>query len=82
LDKTAVYEKIKELMLSNLELKDDLISPEKNLNDDLELDSLDIVELILSLSDYLGKKIDPTLFNNACTVQDLVDSVAPLWKSE
>ena len=82
MNKTAIYEKIKELMISNFELHADLISPEKNLSDDLDLDSLDIVELILSLSDYLGKKIDPTLFNDAHTVQDLVDSITPLWKSD
>jgi len=82
MNKTVVYEKIKELLISNFELKADSISPEKDLSEDLDLDSLDIVELILGLSDYLGKKIDPTLFNDACKVQDLVDSVAPLWKSE
>jgi acyl carrier protein len=80
LDKTAVYGKIKELMISQFEFKADLIGLEKRLNDDLELDSLDMVDLTISLSNTLGKKIDPSLFKDACTVQDLVDSVTPLWK--
>jgi len=82
LDKAAIYEKIKELLISNFELDADSISPEKRLDDDLKLDSLDIVDLILSLSDFLGERIDPTLFKDAFTVQDLVNSITPHWKSE
>jgi len=80
LDKAAVYEKIKELMISIFKIDADSISPEKRLDDDLKLDSLDLVDLILGISDYIGKKIDPTLFKDAGTVQDLVNSVSPVWK--
>ncbi len=81
MDKTAIYEKIKELLISNFELDADSIGPEKRLDDDLNLDSLDIVDLILNLSDFLGERIDPTLFKDAYTVQDLVNSITPHWKS-
>jgi acyl carrier protein len=80
LDEADVYEKIKEIMISEFKLNADSISLEKHLHDDLQLDSLDIVDLILSLSDYIGKKIDPTLFKNARTVQNLVKLIYPLWK--
>jgi len=80
LDKAVVYEKIKELMISEFKLEADSISPEKLLNDDLQLDSLDMVDLILSLSDFIGEKVDPSIFKNARVVQDLVDSIYPLWK--
>ena len=80
MDNVAVYGKIKELMISNFGIEAASISPEKRLNDDLKLDSLDMVDLILGLSDYIGKKIDPTLFKDAGTAQDLVNSVSPVWK--
>jgi len=82
LDKTAIYEKLKEMMISEFEIDADSISIEKRLDDDLQLDSLDMVDLTLSLSDYLGKKLDPSLFKEARTVQNLVDLVSPLWKTE
>ena len=82
MDKAVVYGKIKEIMISHFGIDAVSISPEKRLDDDLKLDSLDMVDLILGLSDYIGKKIDPTLFKDAGTVQNLVDSVFPLWKSE
>jgi len=80
-NKVAVYEKLKEMMASEFKIDTASISLEKRLDDDLQLDSLDMVDLILSLSDYIGEKVDPSLFKNACTVQDLVDSVYSLWKS-
>ena len=78
--KDAVYIKLKGLMSSEFELDADSISPEKRLEDDLDLDSLDMVDLILSLNDHIDEKIDPTLFKDARTVQDLVDLIQPLWK--
>jgi acyl carrier protein len=82
MNKDVIYEKIKELMISEFKVPADSISPGKRLHDDLELDSLDMVDLILALSDYIGERIDPTLFKEAGTVQDLVDSVSPIWKFE
>jgi len=82
LNKDAIYEKIKEIMASEFKLDADSIGLEKHLSNDLQLDSLDIVDLILRLSDCIGEKIDPTLFKDARTVQDLVDSVTPLWKQD
>jgi acyl carrier protein len=67
--------KVKELLISEFKLDPGLICPEKRINEDLELDSLDMVDMIIALSDKTGKKIDPSLFKDACTVQDLVDSV-------
>jgi acyl carrier protein len=82
MNKDAIYEKLKELMISEFKIPADSISLEKHLHDDLQLDSLDMVDLILALSDCIGERIDPTLFKEAGTVQDLVDSVSPLWKFE
>ena len=81
MSKDAVFETLRDIMVSDFELKADIISPEKHLNDDLELDSLDLVELILSLNDHVKERIDPNLFKDACTVQDLVDLIYPLWKT-
>ena len=80
MDKNTIYIRLKELMVSEFELEADSISPEKQLYDDLKLDSLDMVDLILNLKDHTKEKIEPTLFKNARTVQDLVDLIHPIWK--
>ena len=82
MNKDAIFEKLKELMISEFKVPADSIRPEKHLRDDFQLDSLDMVDLILALSDYIGERIDPTLFKDAGTVQDLIVSISPHWKSE
>ena len=80
MDKDIIFETIKELFVSDFQINAELISPQKRLEDDLGLDSLDMVELINCLKDYIGEKVDPGLFKNARTVQDVVDLLQPLWK--
>ena len=78
MDKEAVFLKLKEIMIKQFKLNPDSITPEKNLFDELDLDSLDLVDIIISLNDHIsGEKIEPTLFKDACTVQDIVDLVQP-----
>jgi len=82
LDNDIVFLKLKELIGSVFELDADSITPNKRLDEDLDLDSLDMVDLILSLNDYTDEKIDPSLFKDAKTVQDLVELVRPFLKVE
>jgi len=74
-----VYAKIKEIMVSEFKIEEDQISPEKLLYDELGFDSLDAVDLIVLLKDFIGSKIDPALFKNAKTVRDVVEILKPLW---
>lgn len=81
MDENAVFAKVKDILLSEFEIDAELIAPERLLYDELKLDSLDAVDLIISLKDYIGDKVDPALFKNARTVQDVVDLLQPLWKT-
>jgi acyl carrier protein len=80
LDKDAIFVKIKELLVSELKLEADSISPEMRLSDDLKLDSLDMVDFILGIEDYIGKKVDSSILKSANTVQDVVDFIQPMWQ--
>jgi acyl carrier protein len=80
MSKDAVYAVLTEILVSEFEIDSSVISPEKQLYNDLELDSLDAVDIIVSIKDHLEGKIDPALFKDARTVQDLVDILHPIWK--
>jgi acyl carrier protein len=82
MDKNDIYTALKKLLIDKFEIKNDLISPEKLLGDDLELDSLDAVDLLLYLEHHLERRPNPSLFKNALTVQDLVDILYPLWRDD
>jgi len=81
LNKHSIFEKVKELLISEFKVASESIALEKRLDEDLDLDSLDAVDLVVSLKDHIGEKIDPSLFKEARTVQDVVDLLQPLWKA-
>jgi acyl carrier protein len=80
MNRNEIYSEIKGLLVSEFEIQDDLISPGKLLYDELDLDSLDAVDLLVCLKDRIAGNLDPSLFKNARTVQDLVDVLLPLWQ--
>ena len=78
--KEEIFEQIR-LMLSQLfEIDKEEITLESKLFEELELDSIDAVDLVVKLQKNIGKKIMPEEFKQVRTVQDVVDVVAQiLW---
>ena len=76
----TVFEVIKEILILEFKVTPESIAPEKRLDEDLGLDSLDMVDLLIYLKDRVGEKVSPALFKNACTLRDVVELVRPLWK--
>jgi len=54
------------------------ITPEARLYEDLDLDSIDAVDLIVRLQEITRKRIQPDQFKSVRTVNDVVDAVAEL----
>lgn len=55
------------------------ISLDARLYEDLDLDSIDAVDLVVRLQDLTGKKIKPDQFKTVRTVSDVVDRVHDLF---
>lgn len=60
------------------EVPADRISPQARLYEDLDLDSIDAVDLVVKLQELTGKKIKPEQFKTVRTVQDVIDRVHEL----
>jgi acyl carrier protein len=56
----------------------DRISLDAKLYEDLDLDSIDAVDLVVRLQDLTGRKIKPEQFKTVRTVADVVDRVHEL----
>jgi acyl carrier protein len=69
---------LREILTSEFEIESSLIVPEAKLYEELDLDSIDAVDLVVKMKDKIPGKIDPALFKNARTVQDLADLLYPL----
>ncbi|CAI1693228.1 Acyl carrier protein [Serratia quinivorans] len=82
MDKQEIYLQIKTLLVKLFELDADDIKPESRLYEELDLDSIDAVDLVVHLQKTTGKKIKPEMFKSVRTVQDVVDAIDELLKSD
>jgi acyl carrier protein len=76
--KDDIYAKLKDILVSDFEIEADAIKPEATLYDDLDLDSIDSVDLVVKMKEYVTGKIDPELFKSVKTIQDVVEVLHPL----
>ncbi|MBS7528167.1 acyl carrier protein [Fusibacter paucivorans] len=69
------FEKVKDLLVEELGLDADEVTLESNIREDLGADSLDMVDLIMSIEDAFGIKVDEKDTVNIKTVGDIVNYI-------
>jgi len=79
--KQDVLNQVTDALVELFELNVADIIPEAKLYEELDLDSIDAVDLVVHLQNVTGKKIKPEEFKTVRTVQDIVDSVYNLLKT-
>lgn len=73
-----IYETLKGFLVELFEIPEDRISLDAHLADDLDLDSIDAVDLILKLQEFIGRKVSAEQFRSVRTVRDVIDQVNEL----
>lgn len=71
----STYERLKKIVVEQLGVDEEQVVPEASFVDDLNADSLDLVELIMSLEEEFGAEISDEDAERIRTVQDAVDYV-------
>lgn len=72
---TEVFNKIKDMIVDALGVDESKITMEANFKDDLGADSLDAVELIMSVEEEFGIEIDEEFSQNLKVVSDIVNYI-------
>jgi acyl carrier protein len=65
-----IIEKVNEILVDEFEVDVDTIVPEANLRETLNLDSLDYVDLVVSIESISGVKLGEADFKEIVTFQD------------
>jgi len=73
-----VFETIRRLLAEQLEISEDQITLDTDIIEDLGADSLDIVELIMSIEEEFGIVITDESANGLHTVREVVDFIEGL----
>lgn len=69
------FENVRDIIVDTLSCDADQITPDTNLIEDLEADSLEVVELSMALQEKLGVGIADEDLEKIKTVQDILDYI-------
>ena len=67
-----VFEKVREILMDQLDVEEDAVTMEASITDDLGADSLDVVDLVMSLEEEFDCEIPDEEIENIKTVGDIV----------
>lgn len=77
-----IFSQVRSYMVSLFEVEPDAITLDSNLQTDLDLDSIDAVDLIVKVQEFIGQKIKPDEFKTVRTVGDVVDRIYDLTNAK
>lgn len=80
--KNELFDRIVTILHDSFEIEPARITPEARLYDDLDIDSIDAVDLIVQLKLLLGRSLQPDAFKSVRTVQDIVDVLYGLIRDQ
>ncbi|TVO56110.1 acyl carrier protein [Denitromonas halophila] len=81
LSNEAIFDELKKILVESFETPEEQITLEANLYEDLDLDSIDAVDLAVKLQTLTGKRIKADEFKAVRTVADVVRAVRSLLDS-
>lgn len=76
MDTEHVYLKIREILVDQFDVVEASVSMDANLYEELEIDSIDAVDLLVQLKELTGQKIAPETFKEVRTIRDVLDAIS------
>jgi acyl carrier protein len=70
-----IFKRIVVILHETFDIDPEQIRPDSQLGPDLDIDSIDAVDLIVQLKPLVGKRLQPDAFKSVRTVQDVVDAL-------
>ena len=78
MSRDEVYTRLARYLTDMFEVPEEKIRPDARLYEELDLDSIDALDLVVKLQELTGRRISPQEFKTVRTVGDVVDRVSAL----
>ena len=78
--KDELFARLSTVLQDTFEIEADAIRPDARLREDLDIDSIDAVDLIVQFRPLVGKRLQPDVFKSVRTLQDVVDALHGLMQ--
>ncbi len=75
MDKQTLINEINQVMIEGFELQPSQLKPEAKIMEDLELDSLDAIDMLVFLEEKIKIKVDAETFRTVKTLEDVYNVV-------
>lgn len=76
--RTEILGHVKAALVKLFELDESDIVESARLYDDLDIDSIDTIDLLIELKKHYGKEVEANAFANARTLGDVIDVISTL----
>ena len=73
--KEEIFEEVKKILVEEMEIDEEAVTLDANLFEDLELDSIDAVDIAVRMQKFTDKKLPPEEFKKIRTINDVVEAV-------
>lgn len=81
ISKEDIFNELKTILVDDLEIPETEIKESSNLFTDLDLDSIDAVDIAVRMQRYTDKKLPPEEFKKIQTIDDVVNAIWNLMNS-
>jgi len=81
-DEQQILQQLRAIFVEMFDLDESQIVPEARLYEDLDIDSIDAVDLVTRLKELTGTRVQPEDFKSVRTVQDVVEVTEKLVQSQ
>ena len=79
--KKVIFEKLQDIIAKQLSIEPKKIETTSSFTSDLDADSLDVVELVMTFEEEFDVPIEDEVAGEMSTVQDAIDYIAEVQKS-
>ncbi len=73
--KEQIFEEVKKILVEEMEIDETSVNLDANLFEDLDLDSIDAVDIAVRMQKFTDKKLSPEEFKKIKTINDVVEAV-------